>query len=142
MKSGTRILGYILSLNLSHTPTELSITPSTNTLNPRGCGPEGILLRCCSLFSKHLLQLHKRAGVGHIRWKQAPEEIRTHLGQELGGSHIHPEQQGLHRQEQVLAQGHMTVLGQGQGHKRELGQESRMEQGQVLVQNRTGQGQK
>ena len=44
--------------------------------------------------------------MGHIRWKQAPEEIRTHLGQELGGSRIHPEQQGLHRQEQeqVLAQ--------------------------------------
>ena len=82
--------------------------------------------------------------MGHIRWKQAPEEIRTHLGQELGGSRIHPEQQGLHRQEQeqVLAQVHMTVLGQGQGHMRELGQESRMEQGQVLVQNRTGQGQK
>ena len=77
--------------------------------------------------------------MGHIRLKQVLEEIRTHLGQELGGNHIHPEQQGLRRQERELGQGHMTVL--GQGHKRELGQESRMEQGLVLVQNRTGQEQ-
>jgi len=87
-----------------------------------------------------LLQLHKKAGVGHIRLKQAPEEIRTHLGQALGGNHIHPEQQGLHRQEQEQEQEHMMglglehMMGLGQGHKRE------MEQGQV--QNRTGQGQK
>lgn len=85
-----------------------------------------------------LLQLHKKAGVGHIRLKQAPEEIRTHLGQALGGNHIHPEQQGLHRQEQELEQEHMMglglehMMGLGQGHKREL------EQGL----NRTGQGQK
>ena len=86
--------------------------------------------------------------MGHIRLKQAPEEIRTHLGQALGGNHIHPEQQGLHRQEQELEQEHMMglglehmmglglehMMGLGQGHKRE------MEQGQV--QNRTGQGQK
>ena len=78
--------------------------------------------------------------MGHIRLKQAPEEIRTHLEQALGGNHIHPEQQELHRQEQELEQEHMMGLGLGhmmglvQGHKRE------MEQGQVL--NRTGQGQK
>ena len=72
--------------------------------------------------------------------KQAPEEIRTHLGQALGGNHIHPEQQGLHRQEQELEQEHM--MGLEQGHKREMEQEHTMEKGQVLVQNRTGQGQK
>ena len=92
--------------------------------------------------------------MGHIRLKQAPEEIRTHLGQALGGNHIHPEQQGLHRQEQELEQEHMMglglehmmglglehmmrlglghMMGLGQGHKREL------EQGL----NRTGQGQR
>ena len=90
------------------------------------------------ILSKHLLQLHKKAGVGHIRLKQAPEEIRTHLGQALGGNHIHPEQQELHMQEQeqehMMGLGLEHMMGLGQGHKRE------MEQGQV--QNRTGQGQK
>ena len=84
---------------------------------------------------KNLLQLHKKAEVGHIRLKRELEEIRTHLEQGLGGNHIHLEQQG-----QEPEQGHM--MGMGQGHKMELGQESTMEQVQVLVQNRTGQGQK
>ena len=75
--------------------------------------------------------------MGHIRLKRAPEEIRTHLELALGGNHIHPEQQGLHRKEQELEQGHMT--GMAQGHKRELEQEHMMEQ--VQVQNRTEQGQ-
>ena len=85
------------------------------------------------MFSKDLLQLHKKAGVGHIRLKRVLEEIRTRLGQGLGGNHIHPEQG------QELEQGHM--MGQEQGRKMELGQESTMEQAQVLVQNKTGQEQ-
>ena len=64
--------------------------------------------------------------MGHIRLKRELEEIRTRLGQGLGGNHIHPEQG------QELEQGHMM----------ELGQESTMEQVQVLVRNRTGQEQK
>ena len=54
-----------------------------------------------------------------------PEETRTHLGQGLGGNHIHPGKQEQHRQEQEqeLEQGRMMGLVQ------------------VLAQNRMGQGQ-